>query len=159
KRAILFRTDEPFAKIVVNLTAPGGGKGQKLEFLADGQQIVVDGIHPDTHKPYAWHGGTPLEIKRKELPYVREEDARDLVETAAELLCRDCGYGRAAKRPKKEGNGQDRYGPADWGYLAANIITGHEWHDSLRDLPSKLVASGMSGGAAVNLLRGLMQRS
>jgi hypothetical protein len=35
KRAILFRTDAPFPKIKVNLIAPDGSMGQKLEFLGD----------------------------------------------------------------------------------------------------------------------------
>src|SRR5215813_1236141 len=40
KFAIPFRTEEPFEKITVNLIAPDGSEGQKLEFLATGQQIV-----------------------------------------------------------------------------------------------------------------------
>ena len=50
KRAIPFRTDEPFPKITENLIAPDGSE-QKLEFLADGQQLVVFGVHPDTGAP------------------------------------------------------------------------------------------------------------
>jgi hypothetical protein len=45
---------------------------------------------------------------------------------------------------------------ADWGYLAENIRAGHALHDSLRDLAAKLITSDMGKGAAVNLLRGLM---
>src|SRR5262249_10625158 len=44
KFAIPFRTEEPFKKYVVNLIAPDGSEGQKIEFLADGEQVVVDGI-------------------------------------------------------------------------------------------------------------------
>jgi hypothetical protein len=61
KRAVLFRTDEPFKKIQQSLIAPDGKEGQKIELLADGQQIVAFGIHPDTRKPYGWHGGSPLD--------------------------------------------------------------------------------------------------
>jgi len=39
KRAILFRTDEPFDKIAVNLIAPNGSEGQKIELLSNGQQV------------------------------------------------------------------------------------------------------------------------
>lgn len=63
KRAIPFRTDVPFPKIKVEVIAPDG-KTEKLEFLCDGQQAVVHGIHPDTHKPYDWFGGAPWQIKR-----------------------------------------------------------------------------------------------
>ena len=52
KRAFLFRTEEPFKKIAINFVARNGGEAEKLEFLGDGQQVVVAGIHPDTHKPY-----------------------------------------------------------------------------------------------------------
>src|SRR5262249_50335730 len=44
-------------------------------------------------------------------------------------------------------------------YLVENIIQGRELHDSIRDLAGKLIASGMSEGAAVNHLRAVMQQS
>ena len=71
KRAIPFRTIEPFDKFVVNLVAPNGSK-EKIEFLADGAQVAAFGIHPETQQPYRWHGGAPGEIKLEELPYIRE---------------------------------------------------------------------------------------
>ena len=56
KCAIPFRTDKPFKKITANLIAPEGDpttpyrmRGQKIELLGDGQQVVAFGIHPDTH--------------------------------------------------------------------------------------------------------------
>jgi hypothetical protein len=45
KRAIPFWTDEPFTKIIANVVAPNGEQ-EKIEFLGDGQQVVIDGIHP-----------------------------------------------------------------------------------------------------------------
>ena len=59
KHAIPFRTDTPFKKITVNLIAPDGDETQKIELLADGQQVVGFGIHEDTNKPYEWFGGEP----------------------------------------------------------------------------------------------------
>jgi hypothetical protein len=59
KVAIPFRTDTPFAKIKVLLTAPDGAAGQKIEFLCRDQQVIVGGIHPDTHEPYQWSDGKP----------------------------------------------------------------------------------------------------
>jgi hypothetical protein len=91
KRAIPFRTDEPFKKITADLIAPNG-KGERIEFLANGQQVVVNGIHPDTQRPYEWHGGEPGQIPRADLPYIRESEARKLVEDIVELLVRDFGY-------------------------------------------------------------------
>ena len=44
KFAIPFRTETPFKKITANLIAPDGKKGEKFEFLGDGQQFVGFGI-------------------------------------------------------------------------------------------------------------------
>jgi hypothetical protein len=153
KIAIPFRTEEPFAKIVVNIIAPNGN-AEKIEFLADGQQVVVAGIHPDTGKPYSWHGGEPYQLAREELPYIREQEARTLVEDVVELLVRDFGYQRAPERPKKKPHeGGDQAGAADWQFLSDNIREGRELHDSLCALAAKLIASGMAAAAVVNFLR------
>jgi len=157
KRAILFRTAAPFKKIVGGAVAPDGGAEQKIEFLADGQQVVVAGIHPETNQPYVWHGGAPGSIKYDQLPHISEAEASALVADAVELLCGKFGYSRAAERPRNA-NGGDA-GAADWGYLIDNIRSGRDLHDSLRDLAAKLVASGMGVGAAINLLRGWMDKS
>jgi hypothetical protein len=157
KRAILFRTDTPFKKITAELIAPNGDSGQKLEFLCDGQQLVAFGLHKDTKQPYRWHGGEPGKIKREDLPYIHEQQARQLVRDAVDLLCRDFGYKRAVARPRNKANGAA--GAADWAALVEAIKKGHGLHDSLRDLAAKLVASGMDTGAAINFLRGLMDQA
>jgi hypothetical protein len=162
KRAIPFRTLDPFAKITVNLVTAGGGTGEKIEFMCDGQQIVAAGIHPDTGKPYVWPLGNPTDIAHDDLPYISQAEAKQLVDDIVELLCRDFGYSRAAERPSKarKANGQaEPAGAADWQYLYDNIIKGNALHDSLRDLAAKLITSGMDAGAAVNQLRALMEAS
>jgi len=54
KRAILFRTDEPFDKIrTADFTSPDGAT-HHVEILCDGQQIVAFGRHPDTGCEYEW---------------------------------------------------------------------------------------------------------
>ena len=95
KCAIPFRTEEPFKKIVVNLIAADGSEGQKIEFLADGEQVVVAGIHPDTQQPYRWPRGELGAVRLGELPYIREAEARALVEDLVAILVRDFGYKRA----------------------------------------------------------------
>src|SRR5262249_46255039 len=165
KRAIPFRTDEPFAKILVNLIAPNAtadAKPEKIEFLGNGQQVVVAGIHPDTRRPYRWHGSEPGAVKREDLPYTREVEARELVDKLLALLAQDFGYTTTRARPSKAsgGDGHDRGGgPDDWQYLLDNIHAGRELHDSLRDLAAKMIRAGTSGGAVVNFLRAEMQRS
>jgi Bifunctional DNA primase/polymerase, N-terminal len=91
KSAVLFRTNDPFKKISVNLIAPNGDTEQKLEFLGDGQQLVAFGIHPDTGHAYRWHGGEPGTVAYSELPYVHEQEARQLVDDIADLLCKEHG--------------------------------------------------------------------
>src|SRR5262245_34352123 len=165
KRAVLFRTIEPFPKILANVVAPNG-QAEKVEFLGDGQQLACFGTHPETKQLYRWHGGEPGQIKLEDLPYIREEEAQALVNDVVEILTRDFGYVRAAERPKtrKTTNSQAEAAGAghdadDWQYLFDNIREGRSLHDSLRDLAAKLVRSGTSPGAAVNQLRALMESS
>lgn len=158
KRAILLRTDTPFKKITGTLISPKGDTDQKIELLADGQQVVVFGTHPNTGKPYVWFGGEPSSIKHEELPYVREDEAKQLIADAVTLLVKEFGYRLPPVHPTETGkaNGHD---PANWGGLVDNIVQGRDLHDSLRDLAGKLIASGMDDGAVVNFLRALIDRS
>jgi hypothetical protein len=160
KRAILFRTDEPFTKIVASLVAPDGS-AEKIEFLADGQQVVVDGIHPDTQRPYGWQGGSPGVIAREDLPYISDAEARALVGELVDLLVRDFGYRGKQERETPTPRVSIVWSPGveDWSHLTANILAGRELHDSLRDLAAKMVKSGTNDGAVVNHLRGLMDAS
>jgi hypothetical protein len=162
KLAIPFQTDEPFGKIIANLVAPNGST-HKIEFLGNGQQVVAAGVHPETGKPYRWHGGDLCNTRRDELPYIREVEARALVHELVEMLVADFGYVRAPERPRRKRNGADagsaHGGAADWQYLVDRIRAGEALHDSLRDLAAKLVTSGMVAGAVVNFLQGLMESS
>ncbi len=92
KRAFPFQTAEPFKKITCKLVGPNGDADQRIELLCDGQQLVVDGIHPDTKKPYAWFGGELGEIRLDELPCINETEANQLVRDAVELLVAEHGY-------------------------------------------------------------------
>ena len=84
KRAIPFRTDTPFKKMATQFKAPNG-QVHKVEILGDGQQIVVNGIHPDTHKPYRWHGGEPgPKLRREDLPLITAETAAAFLAAAAD---------------------------------------------------------------------------
>jgi hypothetical protein len=166
KFAIPFRTEEPFKKFVANLIAANGA-GVKIEFLADGEQVVIAGVHPDTEQPYRWSNGGLEQIKHEDLPYIRETEARALVWAIVEMLCRDFGYKRAPGRPKKgkqngadaaEGGGKG-VGESGWAYLLNNIREGRELHDSIRDLAAMMIASGTNSGAAINQLRALMEGS
>jgi bifunctional DNA primase/polymerase-like protein len=96
KRAFLFKTDEPFKKFAIRFAS-----GEKLEFLGDGQQVVVAGIHPDTSKPYTWHSGEPWTVAREDLPSITRDGASELMELAADLLVTEFGYVRTSDRPRE----------------------------------------------------------
>jgi hypothetical protein len=111
KVAIPFRTDTPFDKIKVLLTAPDVGE-EKIELLCRGQQVVVHGIHPDTHAMYEWSNGSPSNTKRAELPLITEAEARTLVVDIAALML---GHGYQVVNERKP-NGNDHDGDGvDWG--------------------------------------------
>jgi AAA domain/Bifunctional DNA primase/polymerase, N-terminal len=169
KFAIPFRTDRPFKKITATLITPEDDltavyqkrgdslrpMDQKIELLCDGQQLVGFGVHPETRTPYRWIGGEPGDVRRDELPEITEAESQRLVDDVAQLLCEKFGYTRrrqtAAVDPEAGGE--------DWSTLLSNVQGGDDLHDSVRDLAAKLVVSGMSGGAAVNVLRALMDGS
>ena len=142
KRAILFRTGELFPKYKVELTAPDGSSGQKIELLADGQQVVVAGIHPETERPYSWSGGEPWAIAHDELPYITREEAHKLVDDAADLLEREFGFkrtvgsngnGKVAAEQGERHAGDEPHADAELLERALNVIPNNlgwdEWNN------------------------------
>jgi RecA-family ATPase len=147
KRAIPFRTDAPFPKIKRVFGEPGTPEKycEKLEFLGDGQQIVVHGIHPDTHESYQWRERELGEITREALPYIGEEEALALVEDCTALLKKD--YGRRLRYEPKP-NGADEE-PSEKPIDPAN-------HDHLTSASMTLIKNGLSPFVAESLFRRLI---
>jgi hypothetical protein len=156
KRAIMLRTDEPFSKLTRGFAWPNGS-GQ-IEVLADGQQVVAFGVHPDTKQPYRWHGGEPGAVNREDLPYVRQGDIEKFLDAASALLVEQFGFTSKGGSKPKAGNGEAApHDPVDWGVSSARILAGESpLHDSIRDLAASFIASGMSEKAAIERLRSLM---
>ena len=147
KRAIPFRTDAPFAKITVKFA---GEKAEKLELLCEGQQIVVHGIHPDTGKPYTWSGDELGDVARDALPYIHEEEARELTERATQLLAQRFGYQVASQSKTKEEREAARGNGDGWGEYLIGVASGD--HDAMVRFAMALVNSGMEDAAAENFL-------
>jgi hypothetical protein len=81
--------------------------------LGDGQQIVVNGTHPDTHRPYFWHGGEPgPKLRREDLPLITAETAAAFIAAAAKIM-RNAGW---TEIESKKTNGKS--GDADHGSRA-----------------------------------------
>src|SRR5262249_47603261 len=128
KRAIVFRTAVPFAKITANLIAANGGTGEKIEFMCNGQQVVAAGI--------TWPLGSLIDTACANLPDISGAEAKQLVDDIVELLCRDFGYARAKGRTHQSGMGHT----ADWQALVDGILAGTDLHANTRDLAAKLVS-------------------
>jgi hypothetical protein len=85
KRAFLFRTAAPFAKLQALFTAPDGSD-HKIRILGNGQMLTVDAIHPVTQQPYTWAGGAPWEVPAAELLELTGEKARAWLDAVTDLL-------------------------------------------------------------------------
>jgi len=66
RRVLLYQAPEPFRSMST----------VQAQVLALGKQVVLFGMHPMTHRPYAWPGPTPLDTPLKDLPPISEDGAR-----------------------------------------------------------------------------------
>lgn len=64
----------------IAFTLDGSPEVQAIELLADGQQYVVEGIHPRTQKPYLWHR-----------PLGRAQDMPALTQAAVDAVFDEAG--------------------------------------------------------------------
>jgi P4 family phage/plasmid primase-like protien len=98
--AMLFKAHEPFKKVTSATWVDEFGEEQKVEFLGNGQQVVIYGYHPDTHLPYTWYkSGDPfslIETHPDELPLIDVGKARALCNRFDELA-RAKGWERAGR--------------------------------------------------------------
>jgi hypothetical protein len=97
KTLLCYRTGTSFRKIsTAEFILPGddptvpGYKGHRVEILAEGQQFVAYGIHPDTLALYEWLQDGPDAVPWAELPVVTEDGCRQFV-VAAEAILRAAG--------------------------------------------------------------------
>lgn len=82
----VYRVASDFRKVKTPaFTMPDGSKAQ-VEFLAEGQQFVAFGTHPDTRKPYHWVGRSPVDVPASDLPVVSRDAAEAFIECAAQVL-------------------------------------------------------------------------
>jgi Bifunctional DNA primase/polymerase, N-terminal len=90
KTLLVYRPEEKFRKIETReMFSPDGAKAQ-IELLAEGQQFVADGVHPETGQPYRWTDRTPADFPLNELPVVSEAAARAIIAEVEQIL-RDAG--------------------------------------------------------------------
>lgn len=80
KTLLVYRTTVPFQKRKLTFLDADGHE-QAIEVLADGQQFVGIGTHPDTKKPYRWTSGkdsNPLSVPADFLPEITVEQIDEL---------------------------------------------------------------------------------
>lgn len=83
-------TDEPFHKLSSRKYVDLLGEEHQIEILGDGQQYVAFHIHPDTGKPYEWHGHAPDEIEVfDDLPYIDRETALEFIQYFESIVPED----------------------------------------------------------------------
>ncbi|HYC66586.1 DUF5906 domain-containing protein [Brevundimonas sp.] len=111
KRALAFRRASDLAAtgqdgglpVAVELKAP---KPQAVEFLATGQQYVVEGIHPKTGQPYRWsEGQSPVEIGAANLMVIQAQQLDEFYDRLEALLIAR-GYAVVSRREGRVGGAQ-----------------------------------------------------
>jgi putative DNA primase/helicase len=97
----LYRASEGFRKLKTPIFVMPDGTEAAVEVMAEGQQIVAFGTHPDTGRPYEWIDASPLNTQVRNLPMIDREDAEAFI-AAAEGMLRDHGgvIKQAAKTAK-----------------------------------------------------------
>jgi hypothetical protein len=103
KILLCYKVGHPFSKIQTRELYLPDGMMVKVEVLAQGQQFVADGIHPQTGQPYCWTNGSPETVPVSELPFVTEDQVSAAV-VEAERILREAGA-----KPKQTRKGE--HGP------------------------------------------------
>jgi putative DNA primase/helicase len=116
KVAVLYRGATVFSKRAtakLQFADRENEKPTQVELLADGQGLVIDGIHPGTGEPYRWLDQHPFYVKRDELPEITEEQA-DALTGEIEAILRAHGavdwVDPAAPPPREPSPRRDSHG-------------------------------------------------
>jgi hypothetical protein len=99
KSALFFRVKGPsFKKLLTGSHTVNGQKAQ-IEFLCEGQQVVVFGTHPETQKPYYWVYKDLLEVPLCKLPTITESEAREVLKDLELLIASKATAPRTGSSP------------------------------------------------------------
>jgi hypothetical protein len=105
KSLLVFRAAASFDKVQTPELLLPSDITVRAEVLANGQQFVGFGIHPDTKADYRWPGQSPLDVAVADLPAVSREQCAAFV-ARAEALLRKAGAESRAERKEIERNGR-----------------------------------------------------
>jgi hypothetical protein len=162
KRAMPFRTDQPFAKKTLEVKAPNGGT-EKIEILCDGQQFIAHGTHPDTRGPYRWINGTPWTVPHGELCELTEADACGYMVAAQRLLTEQFGYQVPQKDDRRhkvtDEHGNERKGPVDWTASMANMLAPDPDHEVMTEWAASMIGRDTPPAVARAFIESALQCS
>jgi putative DNA primase/helicase len=128
KTLLLYRVEQPHKKIATSDLIFGDDVSvndarAKVEILADGQQFVAFGIHPDTRAPYRWPEKSPLDTVVSDIPLVTFEALNQFIAESEQML-RAAG-GRTQREIKNEQARKKQYEARDHaGTIAAALRDG-----------------------------------
>lgn len=136
KKLFLFRTDEPFTKVKSAVWEDDFGEKHAVEVLADGQQFVAYGIHPETKKEYYWVGhDNPLNTAAElDLETITLDQARS-VASEFDRYAKEQGW-TMTRRPINGSDAIDLADDDDWASMA-DIQKWDGTYDDLRDIVMK----------------------
>lgn len=126
-----FRCTEPIKKIAGKIFKIDGQKAQ-VEILAEGQQFVAFGIHPETGKEYDWPDDSILDYPIPELPVVTPEALKALLVASEAILAPYCEQPQPTRQLVLSENAM----------RLQCMKNDDNWHDNMRDLVASRVAEG-----------------
>jgi hypothetical protein len=97
KILLLYRVGTPHDKLSTSDLFFDDGTKAKVEILAEGQQFVAFGNHPDTRSPYYWPDKSPLDTTASEVPHITLELLEQFVSQSEQVL-RDAAHGWGDQR-------------------------------------------------------------
>ena len=155
-------TDEVEPKLHLHWRLKKPARGAELALLEEARKIVIDiGGSDPSHGPIShpirwpgsWHRKGDPKLCR--IVAVNPEREIDLHAALAALKKAAPAKSRVANEPGFSGETSSN----NWLELITAVLTAESYHDPLIRLASKLLATGMHDGAAVNLLRAWMETS
>jgi putative DNA primase/helicase len=111
KTLLVYRVETPHEKqstpdLILGDNPEDKNAKAKVEILAQGQQFVGFGTHPDTKAPYSWPEKSPLDVPFADIPIVTLDLIKQFVAEAEKVL-RAAG-GRTAKEIKEGTKQQEK---------------------------------------------------
>ena len=108
KVLLCYRADRAFPKLNTGTFTMPDGTEAHVEILAEGQQFVADGIHPDTGQAYLWPNRSPEYVPLAELPVLTLEQGKGIIDRARQLIIANGGVEKKppSRQRKSDGGAQ-----------------------------------------------------